>query len=90
MKRKEAKAILYEWQQSMVKHGVPLDTSKVQALRVAIEALGETMANKEAIYVLMHIYRHCDWDKECENHGCEKCEEALNMAIDALNEREER
>ena len=41
MKRKEAKDILYEWQQSMVKHGVPLDTSKVQALRVAIEVLSK-------------------------------------------------
>ena len=39
MKREEAKAVLYEWQKSMVGHGVPIDTSKVQALRVAIEAL---------------------------------------------------
>lgn len=39
MKREEAKAVLYEWQKSMVEHGVPIDTSKVQALRVAIEAL---------------------------------------------------
>lgn len=39
MTREEAKTVLYEWQKSMVKHGVPLDTSKVQALRVAIEAL---------------------------------------------------
>ena len=39
MTREEAKAILYEWQESMVEHGVPIDTSKVQALRVAIEAL---------------------------------------------------
>lgn len=39
MKREEAKAVLYEWQKSMVDHGVPIDTSKVQALRVAIKAL---------------------------------------------------
>ena len=32
----------------------------------------------------MHIYRRCDWGKSCEEHGCEKCEEALNMAIEAL------
>lgn len=41
MLREEAKTVLYEWQKSMVEHGVPLDTSKVQALRVAIEALSE-------------------------------------------------
>ncbi len=39
MNREEAKATLYEWQEMMVKNGVPIDTSKVQALRVAIEAL---------------------------------------------------
>ena len=41
MKREEAKAVLYEWQKSMVDHGVPIDTSKVQALRVATETLSK-------------------------------------------------
>lgn len=41
MTREEAKAVLYEWQEMMVRNGVPLDTSKVQALRVAIEALSK-------------------------------------------------
>lgn len=39
MNREEAKAVLYEWQEMMVRNGVPIDTSKVQALRVAIEGL---------------------------------------------------
>ena len=39
MNREEAKATLYEWQEMMVRNGVPIDTSKVQALRVAIETL---------------------------------------------------
>lgn len=41
MTREEAKAVLYEWQKMMVRNGVPIDTSKVQALRVAIEALSK-------------------------------------------------
>jgi hypothetical protein len=39
MTKEEAKATLYEWQEMMVRNGVPIDASKVQALRVAIEAL---------------------------------------------------
>ena len=60
MTREEAKATLYEWQKSMVDHGVPLDTSKVQALRVAIEAL-----KAEPI--------RCG---ECENYIDRRCIEA--------------
>ena len=45
MTREEAKTVLYEWQKSMVDHGVPIDTSKVQALRVAIEALSKPIVD---------------------------------------------
>lgn len=47
MTREEAKDILYEWQEMMVRNGVPIDTSKVQALRVAIEALQREEAEEK-------------------------------------------
>lgn len=77
MKREEAKAVLYEWQEMMVRNGVPIDTSKVQALRVAIEALQtEVVRCKDCIQ--KHIggsvtqYYWCDfWDREVDcNNGC--------------------
>lgn len=65
MTREEAKAILYEWQKSMVDHGVPIDTSKVQALRVAIEALQADRPHGEWIEKNSHTYicDHCGFEQ---------------------------
>ena len=43
------------------------------------------MTREEAKHTLIHIYRHCMWAKECEEYGCAVCEDALNMAIEALS-----
>lgn len=84
MKREEAKAVLYEWQKSMVEHGVPIDTSKVQALRVAIEALSKPNYESDTEVMLAVTDRNKDkvvlWDAFGEvkyyPHGeinCVKC-----------------
>ena len=84
MKREEAKTVLYEWQKSMVEHGVPIDTSKVQALRVAIEALSKPNYESDTEVMLAVTDRNKDkvvlWDAFGEvkyyPHGeinCVKC-----------------
>lgn len=78
MTREEAKAILYEWQKMMVRNGVPLDTSKVQALRVAIEALsadGDLIRRADAIRALER--EKSDWN--CDyNVPIDNCIKSLN------------
>lgn len=45
------------------------------------------MTNKEAIHALRHLYRNCSWNEiTCEEYGCESCEDALSMAIEALQD----
>lgn len=77
MKREEAKAVLYEWQKSMVGHGVPIDTSKVQALRVAIEALSADAAQGEWISRIDNDI----WMLECSVCGCRVQEEKYRIAV---------
>lgn len=72
MLREEAKTVLYEWQKSMVEHGVPLDTSKVQALRVAIEALSERTGEWIKATGMMPPEFH-------GHHCCSECGNFANM-----------
>ena len=41
MTREEAKRYILQWQQELKDGGFPIDSDKIQALRVAIEALSE-------------------------------------------------
>ena len=42
------------------------------------------MANREMIDVVLRMYRHCEPFGDCDGTGCEKCKEALNDIIEAL------
>lgn len=45
------------------------------------------MTREEAIDALRNLYDRCMWASQCENIGCVKCEEAINMAIESLTAR---
>ena len=46
------------------------------------------MKREEARHTLLHIYSRCHWGERCDVYGCDVCEDAVNMAIEALSVEE--
>ena len=70
MTREEARRYMLQWQQELKDGGIPIDSDRIQALRVAIEALREPSGET----VSKGVYLQTKWERDTalqtlEEHG---------------------